>query len=155
MARDANGPLKVDVFRAFMSFFALYFSTTDKCQKLTNQTASLGKSKTQAKRMRSCLSGRNVTMLQCLRTGAPHFLLIFVWRKRKSQGSLLFDFSADSDKKANKHSNGDVSGSKMEIEELNTKPATSRHTRQMSLFVFYICTLISLLVCFLAVLWID
>ena len=43
MARDANGPLKEDVSHAFMSFFALYFSTTDKCQKLTTQTASLGK----------------------------------------------------------------------------------------------------------------
>ena len=81
MAQDANGPSKEDVSHAFMSFFALYFTATDKCQKLTNQTASLGKSKTQAKRMRSCLSGRNVTMSQGLRTGAPHFLLIFVWRK--------------------------------------------------------------------------
>ena len=78
-----------------------------------------------------------------------------MWRRQKSKGSLFSDFPADSDKKASKDSNADVSGSKMEIEELKTKPATSRHTRQMSLFVFYICTLISLLVCFLAVLWID
>ena len=50
MARDTNGLLKEDNSHAFLSFFALYFSTTDKCQKLTNQTASIGKSKTQAKR---------------------------------------------------------------------------------------------------------
>ena len=75
MAQDANGPHKEDDSHAFMSFFALYFSTTDKCQKLTNQTASLGKSKTHAKRMRSCLLGRNVTMLQCLGTGATHFFI--------------------------------------------------------------------------------
>jgi len=68
---------------------------------------------------------------------------------------ILEIFSASTGKASHDDTNGNAGDSTMKIEDTKKQPSTARHTRSMALFVFYVCTLVSLLICFLALLWID